>query len=157
LYIRDAGGFALAPADVVFNHVRGLLAQTFRPGAPVLDRPELVETFLAAHLARREREVFAMILLDSQNRLIEYVELFQGTLDRAEIHTREVVKLALGHNAACVIFAHNHCSGCSQPSSADVAVTRRLKTALSMVDIRVIDHFVVGRTISSLEQRGLLI
>ena len=95
-------------------------------------------------LAGLEREVFAAVFLDTRHRLIEYVELFQGTIDGAEVHPREVVRQALRCNAAAVIVAHNHPSGTTDPSAADRAVTTRLKQALALVDVRLLDHIVVG-------------
>ena len=97
-------------------------------------------------LAGLEREVFAAVFLDTRHRLIEYVELFQGTVDGAEVHPREVVRKALRCNAAAVIVAHNHPSGTTDPSAADRAVTARLKQALGLVDVRLLDHIIVGGT-----------
>ncbi len=97
-----------------------------------------------------------MILLDAQRRLIEYVKVFRGTLDVTTIYSREVVKTALDHNAAGVVFAHNHPSGRAEPSRADVLITRRLKECLATVDIRVLDHFIVGEGVASMEELGLL-
>ena len=156
LYFRDGEGLREATGAEVLERARALIAEHFRPGAPVLDAPNLVETFLSAQLGSREREVFAMILLDGHNRLIEYVELFYGSLASTEVHRREVVKAALKGNAAGVILVHNHPSGCSHPSFADIEQTRRLKAALAMVDVRVIDHFIVGETVTSFARRGLL-
>ena len=101
--------------------------------------------------------VFACLFLDNRHRVIKYEELFRGTIDGASVHPREVVKRALHHNSAAVILAHNHPSGVAEPSLADEAITRRLKDALSLVDVRVLDHFVVaaGESVSFAE-RGLL-
>jgi DNA repair protein RadC len=101
--------------------------------------------------------VFAVLLLDTRHRLIEYVELFRGTIDGASVHPREVVKLALARNAAAIILAHPHPSGIAEPSAADELITQRLKEALSLVDIRVLDHLVIaGGEAVSLCERGLL-
>jgi DNA repair protein RadC len=98
-----------------------------------------------------------VLLLDAQNRLIDYVELFRGTLTQTSVYPREVVKLALQHNAAALIFAHNHPSGVTEPSQADEALTRTLKQALALVDVRVLDHFIVGGGDAlSFAERGLL-
>jgi DNA repair protein RadC len=156
LYIRSGRKYTLVPADVLLDHVRQWAAESFRSCAPVLARPELIEAFLLTKLATREHEVFALILLDMQSRLIEYVELSHGTLRGANVHSREVVKTALKHNAASVILAHNHPSGRAEPSQEDVLVTRNLRNALALVDIRVIDHLVVGEKVTSFVQRGLL-
>src|SRR3546814_4529243 len=94
------------------------------------------------------------ILLDTRHRVLEFVELFRGTIDGAEVHPREVVKTALAANAAAMIIAHNHPSGCPEPSAADRAVTARLKQALALMDIRLLDHFVVGDDVVPLAARG---
>ena len=118
--------------------------------------PKTVKEFLQYKLANYEREVFAVLLLDTQNRLIEYKELFFGTIDAANIHPREVLKIALQHNAAAVMFAHNHPSGNSEPSNADKQITQKLKGILEGIDIRVLDHIVVGKDCVSFAERGLL-
>ena len=101
------------------------------------------------------REVFSVLLLDSRHQLLAYNELFHGTIDATSVHSREVVKLALGKNAAAVIIAHNHPSGVAEPSNADISITQRLKTALALVDIPLCDHFIVGRgDITSLANQG---
>ena len=106
-------------------------------------------------LGNQEREVFAAVMLDTRHRLIEYVELFFGTIDGAEVHPREVAKCALRLNAAAVIVAHNHPSGEVEPSAADRAVTARLKQALALVDVRLLDHVIVaGRESLSMASRG---
>jgi len=108
-------------------------------------------------LGNQEREVFAAVMLDTRHRLIEYVELFQGTIDGAEVHPREVAKCALRLNAAAVIVAHNHPSGEVEPSAADRAVTVRLKHALALLDIRLLDHVIVGsRESLSMAKQGYL-
>ena len=107
-------------------------------------------------LAPYEREVFCVLLLDSQHRLIEYRELFFGTIDATAVYPREVVKLVLEHNAAAVIFAHNHPSGVAEPSTADKNITQKLTTALAVIDVRVLDHIVVGETQVSFAERGLI-
>jgi len=109
------------------------------------------------HLAKREREVFAVMFLDNRHRLLAYEELFFGTIDGASVHPREVVKAALAHNAAAVILSHNHPSGVAEPSQADQRITQRLKDALGLVDVRVLDHLIVGEGEPvSFAERGLL-
>ena len=104
-----------------------------------------------------EREVFQVALLDSQNRLIHAEELFRGTLTQTSVYPREVVKLALKHNAAAVIFSHNHPSGHAEPSNADIRLTEIIKSALALVDIQVLDHVVVSASgATSFAERGLL-
>jgi len=123
----------------------------------VLTRPESVKTFLQVHFAGREYESFVTLFLDAQNRLIQIDELFRGTLTQTSVYPREVVKAALRHNAAAVILAHNHPSGVPEPSTQDQALTRTLTEALYLVDVKVLDHFVVGATRTvSFAERGLL-
>ena len=113
--------------------------------------------YLATKLRHQPHEVFACLFLDSRNRVIRFEELFHGTIDGASVHPRQVVKRALHHNAAALIVAHNHPSGIAEPSQADEQITLRLKEALSLVDIRVLDHIIIGdgQTVS-LAERGLL-
>ena len=125
--------------------------------ADTLTSPAHCARFLRIRLRRREREVFAVVFLDSQHRVIQYEELFQGTIDGTSVHPREVVRAALRHNAAAVILAHNHPSGVAEPSQADVRITERLRQALGLIDVRVLDHLVVGdQEVVSLAERGLL-
>ena len=113
--------------------------------------------YLWLQLSERQHEVFCCLFLDSKHRLIEYQELFVGTIDSCSVHPREVVKAALSVNCAAVIFAHNHPSGVAEPSETDERITARLKSALALVEIRVLDHFVVGdRTVVSFAERGLI-
>jgi DNA repair protein RadC len=118
--------------------------------------PQATKDYLTYKLAPYEREVFCVLLLDSQHRLIEYRELFYGTIDATAVYPREVVKLVLEHNAAAVIFAHNHPSGVAEPSTADKHITEKLKSALALIDVRVLDHIVVGETLVSFAERGLI-
>lgn len=112
--------------------------------------------FLRFKLGGYEREIFSVMLLDSQHKLINYKELFFGTINSASVHPREVVKLALYENASAVIFAHNHPSGSSQSSRTDIEITKRLQEALSLIDVSVLDHIIVGETTSSLAEEGIL-
>ncbi len=123
----------------------------------VISDPGMTRLYLKSRLRDYEREVFAVLLLDNQHRLIAYEELFYGTIDGASVHPREVVKRVLAVNAAAVIFAHNHPSGVAEPSQADRRITERLKSALLLVDVRVLDHMVVGdEDVVSFAERGLL-
>lgn len=123
----------------------------------VLSAPGAVRDFLRVHFAGQERESFVALFLDAQHRLILASELFRGTLTQTSVYPREVVKAALRENAAAVIFAHNHPSGCAEPSRADELLTSNLKQALALVDVKVLDHFVVaGSATISFAERGLL-
>jgi DNA repair protein RadC len=123
-----------------------------------LTSPDLTRRYLTAHLRAYPHEVFACLLLDNQHRVLKLEELFRGTIDGASVYPREVVKLALAHNAAAIIFAHNHPSGVAEPSEADRLITQRLKQALGLVDIRVLDHFIIGDGIHaySFAEHGLI-
>jgi len=122
-----------------------------------LTSPQAVRDYLRLRIADREHEVFVCLFLDSQNRLIAAEELFRGTLAQTSVYPREVVKAALRHNAAAVIFAHNHPSGVAEPSRADELLTAALKQALALVDIRVLDHIIVAsEKTTSFAERGLL-
>ncbi len=157
LLVRDAHGeYRLATTDEVLHAARDALARRVRRGT-ALTSPGLVRDFLRTKLGALEHEVFAALLLDSQNRLIRYVELFRGTLAQTSVYPREVVKTALTENAAAMIFAHNHPSGVAEPSRADELLTQALRQALALVDVRVLDHLVVaGAEITSFAERGLL-
>jgi DNA repair protein RadC len=157
LWIRgDCDELRLATATEVIAASRQLMTRRVRRGAP-LDSPSAVRDFLTTKLGALEHEVFAVLLLDTRHRLIEYVELFRGTIDGASVHPREVVKLALARNAAAIILAHPHPSGIAEPSAADELITQRLKEALGLVDIRVLDHLIIaGGEAVSLCERGLL-
>jgi len=123
----------------------------------VLSAPDATRRYLAAQLAHVPHEVFACVFLDTRNRVLAFEEMFRGTIDGAAVYPREVVKAALRHNAAALILAHNHPSGVAEPSRADRDITRRLVDALALVDIRVLDHLVLGRNAHvSLAERGLL-
>ena len=123
-----------------------------------LTSPELTRRYLISTLRAYPYEVFACLLLDNQHRVIQFIELFRGTIDGASVYRREVVKIALDHNAAAMIFAHNHPSGVAEPSEADKFITQRLKQALGLLDIRVLDHFIIGDGLNaySFAEHGLL-
>lgn len=124
---------------------------------PALGNPRATREFLRARLRDLPHEVFCCVYLDNRHRVIAFEELFRGTIDGASVHPREVVKQALARNAAALILAHNHPSGLAEPSQADELITRRLKEALALVDIRVLDHLVVGDGVcESFAERGLL-
>jgi DNA repair protein RadC len=142
--------------QAVLEMARRHLYETIKKG-DVLSNPHDTQAFLTARLRDYDHEVFAALLLDNRHRVVVFEELFHGTIDGASVHPREVVKRALQHNAAAVIFAHNHPSGVAEPSRADELLTKRLKDALALVDIRVLDHMVIGDGQSvSFAERGLI-
>lgn len=156
LYVRSGDTFTEAPHAVVLRCAQRLLSRHFRRGVPILGNSGVVKALVSAQLAHEAREIFAVLLIDGRSRLIEYVELFKGTLDDTQVFPREVVKAALDHRETEVILVHNHPSGDPTPSTADIALNLRLRSALALVDIRVRDHLVVGETITSFVEAGLL-
>lgn len=159
LYTADsseATGFREATFEEVLNATRRALTQRVRRGV-TLSSPRATRDYLTVRLAARDHEVFTVLFLDNRHRLIEAVELFRGTIDGASVYPREVVKEAISRGAAAVILAHNHPSGVAEPSQADELITTRLRDALALVDVRVLDHLVVaGPTVVSFAERGLL-
>ncbi len=123
-----------------------------------LTNPELTRRYLSSRLRNRAHESFALLYLDNRHRIIQFETLFVGTIDGAAVHPREVVRAALRHHAAAVSLSHNHLSGQTEPSAADLAITRKLQQALEVVEIRVLDHIIVGdgSQTTSLAERGLL-
>ena len=154
--IKGLGPAKRAELVAVLELARRALAQQLRE-REVFGTPGAVKHYLQLHLAARAHEVFAVLFLDSQNRLLAMEELFRGTLTQTSVYPREVVLRALQHQAAAVVLAHNHPSGSVQPSRADEALTQTLKAALSLVDVRVLDHVIVapGQALSMAE-RGLI-
>jgi len=133
-----------------------ILDQRVRAGS-ALTSPGAVRDYLTLMLSEKEHEVFVALFLDAQHRVLSIDEMFRGTLTQTSVYPREVVKAALKANAAAVIFAHNHPSGVAQPSAADELITRQLRDALALVDVKVLDHFIVaGRSALSFAERGLL-
>ncbi len=141
--------------QAVLEMSRRYLAEKLKRGDPLTD-PDAVRHYLTSKLRDYRFEVFACLFLDNRHRVIQYEELFRGTIDGASVHPREVVRRALYHNAAAIIFAHNHPSGVAEPSQADERITQKLKEALQLIDVRVLDHFVIGDHIVSFAERGLL-
>jgi DNA repair protein RadC len=155
--IKGLGGTAKrAELTAVLELARRALAERLKERA-VFDSPDAVKHYLQLHIAARPHEVFAALFLDAQHRLIALEELFRGTLTQTSVYPREVVMRALHHHAAAVVLAHNHPSGCAEPSRADEALTQTLKAALALIDVRVLDHMIVakGQTLSMAE-RGLV-
>lgn len=121
-----------------------------------LTSPAHCARFLRLRMRHMPREVFGVVFVDSQHRVLAYEELFQGTIDGTSVYPREVVKAALRHNASAVVLAHNHPSGVAEPSQADMRITQRITAALTLVDVRVLDHLIVGEDVTSMAERGML-
>jgi DNA repair protein RadC len=154
--VKGMGAAKFVQLQAVLEMSRRALQEELQHG-DTLNSPRAVRDYLQLQLAGRSQEVFMVLFLDTQHRVIATEELFHGTLSQTSVYPREVVKRALAHNAAAVILAHNHPSGVTEPSGADQLLTSALKQALALVDVTVLDHFVVaaGRTLSFAE-RGLL-
>lgn len=154
--VKGLGQAKLAELQAVLELARRALVAELAQ-RPVFDSPQAVREYLRLQLADLSHEVFAVLFLDAQHRLIAYEPLFRGTLTQTSVYPREVVKRALHCNAAALLLAHNHPSGVAEPSRADEYLTQTLKNALALVDVRVLDHFVVGQgQIVSFAERGLL-
>ena len=154
--VKGLGPAKRAEIVAVLELARRAMAQRLQERT-VFDSPGAVKHYLQLHLATRPHEVFCVLFLDVQNRLLEMEELFRGTLSQTSVYTREVVKRALHHGAAAVVLAHNHPSGYVQPSRADEALTQTLKAALALVDVRVLDHIIIGQGETlSMAERGLV-
>ena len=153
---RGMGPARWAEIQAALELVRRHHLERLRAG-PSLTSPRAAREFLIARLRDRDHEVFCCLFLDSRHRLICFEELFRGTIDGASVHPREVVKQALRRNATSVILAHNHPSGVAEPSQADEIITTRLRDALALVDIRMLDHLIVGDgACTSLAERGIV-
>jgi DNA repair protein RadC len=157
LLVRDGDGqYRPARADEVLVQARRVLSHRVRRGA-TMSSPQAVKDYLRVQIGSLEHEVFTVIFLDAQHRLIALKEMFRGTVTQTSVYPREVVKESLALNAAAVILAHNHPSGAADPSRADEFLTQTLKTALALVDVRVLDHLVVGGDdVRSFAELGLL-
>jgi DNA repair protein RadC len=154
--VNGLGPAKFAQLQAVLELARRALGEELQTGI-ALNSPQAVKHYLQLLLGGKPHESFAVLFLDVKNRLIACEELFRGTLTHASVYPREVVKAALTHNAAAIILAHNHPSGTSEPSPADQTLTQALKQALALVDVRVLDHFVVaGRHIHSFAEHGQL-
>lgn len=154
--VNGIGISKYAQLQAIFEMSRRALAEEMQQ-RDVLNSPQQVRDYLRLKLGGLAREVFLVMFLDAQNRVIAHEELFAGTLTQTSVYPREVVKRALQLNAAAVIFSHNHPSGVAEPSQADQLLTTALKQALDLVDVRVLDHFIVaGNTTLSFAERGLL-
>lgn len=154
---QDPPEYVVSTDDAIIKQALTILEGRLRAPGIQLTSPSASRDFLTLKLAELPHEVFVCLWLDGQNRLIEYSELFRGTLTQTSIYPREVVKEALRHNAGAVIFAHNHPSGLPEPSRADEALTMTLKQAIGLIDVKVLDHIIIGGMSKvSFAERGLL-
>lgn len=154
--VHGMGESKFVQLQAIFEMSRRALLEQMQQ-RDILTSPQAVRQYLSLKIGALPREVFMVIFLDAQHRVLAVEELFSGTLTQTSVYPREIVKRSLHHNAAAVIFAHNHPSGVPEPSQADEALTEALKAALNLVDIRVLDHFIVaGNQVLSFAERGLL-
>lgn len=158
LMVRElAGSYRPANQDEILGTASAVLEQLVVGAKVTLDAPQRVKDFLVTRFGRLQHEVFGLVLLDAQNCVIDVVEMFRGTLSQTAVYPREVPKEALHRNAAALILFHNHPSGAAEPSRADEFLTQTLKSALALVDVRVLDHMIVaGSRVTSFAERGLL-
>ena len=156
LYTKGPSGqfITAETADIIYE-ASMIYTACFKRGESLTD-PERAKALIRLKLVHYTHEVFACLFLDNQHRVLAFQEMAHGTLDGAAVYPREVVKAALRFNAGAVIFAHNHPSGVAEPSQADWDITEKLIKALSLIDIRVLDHLVVGETVTSMAERGML-
>ena len=156
MYIREKNGqYRRAKRDEVINAARAVLDK--RVIGKELTNPDMTKDYLKIQLGNEQREIFALLCLNNRHHVLAFDRLFTGTIDGASVYPREVVKRALELNAKAVIFAHNHPSGIPEPSPADEQITKRLKDALALIDVRVLDHIVIGGNDSvSFAERGLI-
>ncbi|MBC3869233.1 RadC family protein [Undibacterium oligocarboniphilum] len=154
--IHGLGSAKYAQLQAVSELARRAIAEELQNGT-TLSSPQAVRHYLQLLIGNKEHEIFVALFLDVKNRLIASEELFRGSLNHASVYPREVVKSALKHNAAAIIFAHNHPSGTPEPSQADIELTRILKQALTLIEIRVLDHFIIANPhVYSLAEHGLV-
>ena len=149
------GDAKFAQLQAVLELARRHFAEELSEGA-VIDSPVATRRFLQAQLRDAAQEVFAVLFLDQRHRVLAFERLFFGTINQAAVHPREVVKAVLRHNAAAVILAHNHPSGVAEPSTADREITLRLRDALNLIDVRVLDHMIVGDRCTSMAELGMI-
>lgn len=156
LMMRDGLIFRIATPDEILDVARRIMAARVNAG-PLMTSPQTVKDYVRITYGGLPHEVFAVLFLDSQNRLIAVDEMFRGSLNQTSVYPREVVKAALAHNANAVLFIHNHPSDSPEPSRADELLTQTLKSALALVDVRVLDHLIATRTeVTSFAERGLI-
>lgn len=157
LLVRESDGvYRHAEPAEVLRAAQRFLANQVR-GTEIMSSPAVVKDFLRVRLAALPHEVFAVVHLDAQNRVIDYAEMFRGTVTQTSVYPREIVREAMQRNSAAVLLVHNHPSGTTYPSRADEALTQTLKAALALVDVRVLDHLIVGGAdVLSMAERGLL-
>lgn len=156
LYVNDSGSFREAYDEEILVRAQGVLGKRFRSGSPVMTSPARTMEFLRIRLGALDYEVFGCLHLDKRHRLIKAEDLFRGTIDGASVHPREIVRSVINHGAAAVVLYHNHPSGQASPSQADELITARVRESLALINVRVLDHIIVGDANYSFAEAGLL-
>lgn len=156
LYVRTSSEFREATSEEIIARAQTLISQRFRTGSTPLSNPDLTSAFLRLHLGALDYEVFGVLHLDTQHRLIVAENMFRGTMSSATVEPREIAQSVLAHRTAAVILYHNHPSGIAAPSYADEAITRKIRQVLDLIDVKVIDHVIVGETLFSFANAGML-
>ncbi|WP_417884328.1 RadC family protein [Vibrio rumoiensis] len=144
----------ITPTDIELLEKAAEVVESLYLSGDVYTNPKKVKTFLQFKLSKYEQEVFGVMFLNNQHQLISFEIMFKGTVNAASVYPREVAKLALQFNASAIIATHNHPSGQSSPSQADIQITQRLKEALELIDVRMLDHIIIGKDTSSLAELG---
>lgn len=152
---KGMGPAKYAQLQAVIEMSKRFLSEKLDRGEAITN-PTLIRQYLLSRLRDYPYEVFACLFLDNRHRIIQYEELFKGTIDAASVYPREVLRRVMHHNAAALILAHNHPSGIAEPSQADMRITHKLKDALALIDVRILDHFIVGDEVTSFAEQGLL-
>ncbi|WP_267926062.1 RadC family protein [Desulfolithobacter dissulfuricans] len=156
LYVQDqCGTYVPAPQEVVLAEAKRISSYRLRRGAEITT-PDIAKAVIQQKLGSYQYEMFACLFLDTKHRVLAFTEMFRGSVNQATVHPREVVKEALRLNASAVILAHNHPSGDSTPSQSDIELTRKLKEILGVIDVRVLDHLVIGDDVAAFSELGLL-
>ena len=142
--------------DEVINNALNILSSRIKRPNNFITSVKDTKAFFTLKLSELEHEVFSILFLNNKHAVIKYKEMFRGTVDSASVYPREVVKEALAYNASAVVLAHNHPSGIAEPSQADITITAKLKEALELIDVRVLDHLIIGSEVVSFAERGLI-
>jgi DNA repair protein RadC len=156
LFVCDGGEYREASTDLVLSCAEASVSRRLRTGSPVFDAPAAIHAFLRLHLSCLPYEVFGCLYLDNRRRLLAREDLFRGTLDRAQVYPREVLRGCLKHGASKLVLYHNHPNGVCEPSDADKVATQRIQHLAELIDVRVLDHWIVGDSLYSFAEHGLI-
>jgi len=156
LFVKESGGkYVPAPEEMILNEAKRVSRRLFKRGASI-SSPDAAREAIGHLLVRCQSEMFCCLFMDAQNRVLEWVEMFKGSVAQTTVHPREVVKEALRLNAVGVVLVHNHPSGDTRPSSQDINLTQELRKILGVIDVRVLDHLIVGEEVISMSEAGFL-